>query len=95
MQRIESATFLKFARVLLVGAAAILIVGAPLSQELVLAPGYDLHNSPVVVFPDLAGGLPNPPRHYILPLDAPLLSPHGLALIAANRALVTAQLKAE
>ncbi|MEO6749461.1 MAG: hypothetical protein ABI294_07720 [Casimicrobiaceae bacterium] len=48
----------------------------------------------MVVFPDLGTGLPAPARNYVLPvadpsLDRPTLSPHGLALVAANRALVT------
>jgi len=99
MDRIEAsqfrtqlhAAFSTVAGVLLAAITMVLPIRASTAQELVLAPehtvGSNPYSAPVVVFPDFGGGLPNPPRSYVLPLDYPPLDAHGLALVAADRAL--------
>ncbi len=93
MYRVDATAFRKFSRTLFAALAAGLTITAAMSQELVvtavLAPGGFPESKPVVVFPDLGTGLPNPARTYIAPLDSPALAPHSLALVAANRALVS------
>ncbi|MEO8344851.1 MAG: Calx-beta domain-containing protein [Betaproteobacteria bacterium] len=76
-------------------AAMVLVLTMPLAtaQQLVVTPAHDTgaiaQPYPVVVFPDLGGGLPNPARTYILPFDNPILRVHALTLLAANRALAS------
>jgi hypothetical protein len=95
MDRIEASQlhsqFRTVAGVLLAAITMVLPYRASTAQELVLAPEHTLGSmaipAPVVVFPDFGGGLPSPPRSYVLPLDFPPLDAHGLALVAADRAL--------
>jgi len=101
MDRIEASQFRRHLQtqfrtvvsVLLAAIMMVLPIGASTAQELVLTPAHDFSNvafpAPVVVFPDFGGGFPNPPRSYVSPLDTPRLDGHGLALVAANRALVS------
>jgi hypothetical protein len=93
MHRIDASTFRKFVSVLIAGIVTMLTAGAPIAQELVVTPALAPFGvpspRPVVVFPDLGTGLPNPARTYVAPLDFPALATHGLTLVAANRALAT------
>ena len=93
MHHSERSMFRHFAGVLFAAIVTLLQPGAPAAQELVVTPaidaGFTAIPRPVVVIPDLGTGLPNPPRNYVMPLDFPLVAPHGLALVAANRALAT------
>ncbi len=89
MRHSERSTFRHFAGVLCAAIVTLLQPGAPAAQELVVTPAIDQASRPVVVIPDLGAGLPNPPRNYVMPLDFPPVAPHGLALVAANRALAT------
>ena len=92
MQRFEGSTIRYLAATCFAAVTAVLATGPTLGQELVLAPATDFGGTPiprpVVVFPDIGSGLPTPARTYIVPAS-PLLDPHGLALVAANRAVVT------
>src|SRR3954465_14849438 len=91
MHRFEGSTIRVLAAACFAAVTAVL-AGAALAQELVLTPATDQGGSPVprpvIVFPDVGSGLPTPARTYIVPAS-PHLDPHGLALVAANRALVT------
>jgi hypothetical protein len=81
--------------VLLAGMLAALAMPAA-AQELVVTTSHDLAydgslGEPVVVIADLAGTLAAPPLTYVAPQgspDWPVLKPHGLSLLAADRALV-------
>jgi hypothetical protein len=91
--RINALISFSLAGILFPAIMVCLLASAARSQELVLTPAFDTSGTPMpkpaVIFSDVSAGLPNPPKTYVAPLDAPPLSAHGLALIAADRALMT------
>jgi hypothetical protein len=92
MRRLQGLTWRYLGRGLL-AAACVLLAGATWAQQLVVTTGTAVGGTrqlaPVPVFPDMAGAPADPPRNYLTAIDDPFLSTHGLALVAANRALAT------
>ena len=74
-------------------AAVFVLAGASWAQELVVTTGTAVGGfrqlAPVPIFPDMTGTPPDPPRNYLTSIVDPFLSTHGLALVAANRALAS------
>jgi Calx-beta domain/Putative Ig domain len=93
MQRIDASPYFRFAGIFWAVLTLYFFASLATAQELVLTPanlsGGTGFARPPVVFPDLGAALANPPKTYIVSLDNPLPDTHGLALIAANRALMS------
>ncbi|MEO8975810.1 MAG: hypothetical protein ABI552_08635, partial [Casimicrobiaceae bacterium] len=93
MPRFAAVPFSNLAAALCAAMALACAMPVATAQQLVVTPAHDTgaiaQPYPVVVFPDIGGGLPNPARTYVLPFDAPVLKTHALTLLSANRALTS------